>query len=61
MPIFDFICSKCKIVDERLVNSKDVDKQYCRSCENNVMERQSNVSNMAFALKGVWFKSHGRY
>lgn len=60
MPIFDFVCSKCDNKEEKLVNRSEIDTQTCAKCEA-LLIKSENVSNTSFALKGMWFKTRGRY
>lgn len=60
MPIFDFKCTKCDKIDERLIRRDDIDTQLCKDCQA-LMVKTDDIHPMQFALRGVWFKSHKRY
>ena len=60
MPIFDFVCSKCSNKEEKLVNRSELDVQKCAEC-GELLIKSENFSNTSFALKGMWFKTRGRY
>ena len=54
MPLYDFKCSECESIEEKLVKLEDVGEQYCEKCGNK-LEKCLPLSN--FALKGSgWYK-----
>ena len=57
MPIYEFECSTCKAVNEKLQKYTDPAPK-CVSCKSEkTMERR--VSRTSFALKGTgWYKDH---
>lgn len=57
MPLFDFRCDKCNLVEEHLVSSDE--KVQCSTCKEE-MERQFPTT-MDFSLKGDWYKTTRRY
>lgn len=50
MPLFDYECSDCKIVAERLVKHKDSNNQYCISCKNIMRKLASTPAK----TPGLW-------
>jgi putative FmdB family regulatory protein len=60
MPIFDYICNKCKKTETRLVKFESMENQFCDECGNeDKMERVPSFST-SFILKGSgWFKKGG--
>lgn len=41
MPIFDYYCSECEVLTERLVSSGDIDNQHCSECDHILFRRVS--------------------
>jgi len=62
MPIFDFVCTKCEVKEERFVNRSEIENQKCRKCPDEPpMIQSEEISRTNFSLKGVWYKTHRRY
>ena len=58
--IYEYKCSKCGKIEDRLVSSSTENTQMCK-CENDApMIKEDKVYNTSFTLKGPgWYKSGG--
>lgn len=63
MPIYEYYCPKCEKSEDRLVNYSNSHEQYCKCDENDpsLLERIESMTNNAFHLKGVWYKTRKTY
>lgn len=61
MPMYDYKCQKCEIVEQRIVKFSDADSQKCKCEEEADMVRVMQPNPINFMLKGNWFRNGGRY
>lgn len=56
MPLYDFVCSKCGLVEELLVKHSDPNPETCSACgQTGTLSRE--IGNTSFQLKGPgWSK-----
>ncbi len=61
MPIYEYQCTKCGKVQDRLVSFRNADEQQC-DCEDDApLKRTDTPQATSFSLKGNWFKTRGSY
>jgi putative FmdB family regulatory protein len=61
MPIFDYVCDKCGVEQERIVKYRDnifIEDISCNSCGEKALIRKPPIK-LNFRLKGKWFKNGG--
>lgn len=61
MPIYEYQCTKCGKVMDRLVSYRTADEQKCDCSEDAKLERTDTLHSTSFTLKGNWFKTRGTY
>lgn len=57
--IYTFKCEKCDIVEDRLVKMADADNQYCKECNEKMVQQDTFATAIAF--KGRWYKTTKSY
>lgn len=61
MPVYEYKCSKCEKIEDRLVSFSSVDDQICACSDSAPMQKIDTVNSINFALKGGgWYKSSYR-
>lgn len=56
MPIYEYICNKCKNVTEILEKINEISNHVCPICKNTTLEKK--ISASYFKLKGHgWYKT----
>lgn len=60
MPIFDYVCPKCKKKESRIVKFDNMDEQYCSCDKEQKVDRIPSFST-AFILKGSRWYDKGGY
>ena len=61
MPVYEYKCSKCEKVEDRLVSFSSADDQQCNCSEHATMQKVDTINSINFALKGGgWYKNSYR-
>jgi putative FmdB family regulatory protein len=58
MPIYEYECKKCGVIEERLVSTKDQDNIRCAKRHKMIKLFPTGTN---FKLKGNWFKTTKSY
>lgn len=61
MPIYEYVCTRCKKIQDKLVKISEAENQTC-DCEDGAkLERTNSIHATSFILKGSgWYNGRGR-
>lgn len=63
MPIFEYRCDKCELVEDKLVSRSDADadKEFACSCKDGILKRTDTPSAAALRFRGQWYSTTRSY